>query len=97
MSLAPCGINCGEYEVCKTAGCGGCHAIQGKPFYIKDFGVEACPLYDCPVNNKGYHTCAECSELPCKIYHDWKDPSMSDEEHLNSIDERVKTLKNSLK
>ena len=96
MSLSPCGINCGEFEACKEAGCEGCHALQGKPFFLKDFGVETCPLYDCPVNKKGFQTCAACGELPCQIYHDWKDPSMTDEEHINSIAERVKTLKNSL-
>lgn len=97
MSLSPCGIKCGEFESCKSAGCGGCHAIKGKPFFLKDFGMEVCPLYDCPVNKKGYHTCAECPELPCKIYYDWKDPSMSEEAHINSINERVKVLKSSIK
>ena len=96
MSLSPCGINCGEFEACKTAGCGGCHAIQGKPFFLKDFGVEVCPMYDCPVNKKGYKSCAECSELPCQIFYDWKDPSMTDEAHINSINDRVKILKDSL-
>ena len=96
MTLAPCGINCGEYEACQAAGCSDCNSIQGKPFYIKDFGMETCPLYDCPVNQKGYATCGECSELPCNIYYDWRDPSMSDEEHLNSINERVDRLKTSI-
>ena len=95
MSLSPCGINCGEFEACKEAGCSDCHSIQGKPFYIKEFGLETCPMYDCPVNQKGYQTCGECDELPCKIYYDWKDPSMSDEEHINSINERVARLKSS--
>ena len=97
MSLSPCGINCGEFEACKEAGCGGCHEIKGKPFYIKDFGIEVCPMYDCPVNKKGYKSCAECPELPCQIFYDWKDPSMTDEAHINSINERVKILKDSLK
>ena len=96
MSLAPCGIICGEYEACKEAGCSDCRAIQGKPFYLKEFGMEVCPMYDCPVNKKGLNSCAECEELPCDIYYDWKDPSMSDEDHINSINERVKALKASL-
>jgi len=96
MSLSPCGISCGEFEVCKEAGCRGCREIQGKPFFLKDFGVEVCPMYDCPVNKKGFTSCAECPKLPCKIYYDWKDPSMTDEEHINSINERVKILKASL-
>lgn len=89
--LAPCGANCTECPYEKD--CGGCFAISGKPFYIKDFGMDACPLYDCPVNKKGYRTCGECPELPCKSFYDWKDPSMSDEAHIQSIEERTKALR----
>ena len=95
MMLSPCGIDCESCPFFKD--CGGCGKIKGKPFYLKDFGFETCPLYDCPVNKKGYRTCAECSELPCKIFYDWKDPSMTDEEHINSINERTRILKSSLK
>jgi hypothetical protein len=94
MTLALCGIDC---ESCDSFdSCGGCYKIEGKPFYIKDFGMEVCPLYDCPVSKKGYKSCAECSELPCQLFRDWKDPSVSDEVHLNSINERVRILKDSL-
>ena len=94
MILAPCGIDCETCDYFKD--CGGCHAIKGKPFYLKDFGVEVCPMYDCPINKKNYKSCAECHDLPCKIFYDWKDPSMTDEAHLNSINARVKVLKESL-
>ena len=67
-----------------------------RPFYLANFGVETCPMYDCPINKKGYKSCAECSELPCKIFYDWRDPSMTDEAFTNSINERVKNLKDSL-
>ncbi|MCL2632750.1 MAG: DUF3795 domain-containing protein [Coriobacteriia bacterium] len=93
MLLAPCGIDCETCDYFKD--CSGCHAIEGKPFYLQDFEVEVCPLYDCPVNQKGLKTCGECAELPCKIFFDWRDPSMSDEDHLKSIDDRVKVLKES--
>jgi len=94
MLLSPCGINCESCDFRKN--CSGCYNIKGKPFYLKDFGVEVCPLYDCPVNKRGYKSCAECPELPCQIFFDWKDPSMTDEAHITSINERVKTLKSSL-
>jgi hypothetical protein len=93
MNLSPCGIKCGEFEACKSANCGGCHAIKGKPFYLKDFGVEVCPIYDCAVNKKGYHTCGECEQLPCEIIYGWKDPSSSDEEHAQSIKHNAALLK----
>ena len=91
MLLSPCGIDCESCEYAES--CSGCFAIEGKPFYIKDFGMEVCPLYDCPVNQKGYKSCGECPDLPCQLFYDWKDPSMSDEEHINSINARVKALK----
>lgn len=91
MYLSPCGINCHECQV-KESCSGDCHASEGKPFYIKDFGFEVCPMYDCAVNQKGYKTCAECPELPCKTYYDWKDPDMTEEEHIQSINDRVKLL-----
>ena len=93
MLLSPCGIDC---ETCEFAeSCGGCFAIKGKPFYLKDFGMEVCPLYDCPVNQKGYKSCAECPDLPCQLFYDWRDPSMSEEAHINSINARVEALKES--
>ena len=95
MLLSPCGIDCGSCEYHEGCG-GGCHEIMGKPFYLKDFEVDVCPLYDCPVNKKGYKTCGECPELPCQLFYDWKDPDMSDEAHLDSINERVSLLKESI-
>ena len=91
MLLSPCGINCEECPVKNE--CEGCNACGGKPFYLKDFGVDVCPMFDCAVNKKGYKTCGECPELPCQIFYDWKDPSMTEEAHLQSIKERVELLK----
>ena len=93
MLLSPCGIDC---AVCPMKDkCGdGCQVCGGKPFFIKDFGVETCPIYDCSVNKKGYKTCGQCDEVPCKIFFDWKDPSMSDEEHRKAVNTNVALLKN---
>ena len=92
MLVAPCGVDCGGCP--EKEGCGGsCRASEGKPFYIKDFGFEVCPLYDCAINKKGYTTCGECAELPCQLFYDWKDPSMSEEAHLQSIKDRTEALK----
>ncbi len=93
MSVAPCGLICESCSFTESCG-GGCHEGGGKPFYIKDFGVEVCPMYDCAVTQKGYTTCGECAELPCQIFYDWRDPSMSEEQHLQSINARVEALKN---
>jgi len=95
MYLSPCGVKCKECPLAEKCG-GTCHDLAGAPFYVKDFGLEVCPIYDCAVNKRGLETCATCDELPCQIYSDWRDPEMTDQAHLDSITERVKTLKASL-
>jgi len=92
MLLAPCGVNCEECTFKESCG-GSCFECGGKPFYVKDFGFEICPLFDCPVNKKGYRTCGECPDLPCQLFYDWKDPEMSEEAHIKSINDRVAALK----
>ena len=97
MYIAPCGstfcVKCEQREAC--GGC--CHAGKGKPFYISNFNVETCPIYDCAVNKKGYKTCAECPELPCQIIYGWRDPSNTEEEHRHSVEINVERLKKTLK
>lgn len=92
MIMSPCGIDCDGCPLKESCG-GDCLSIKGKPFYIKDFGIEICPLYDCAVNKKGFKTCGECSDLPCQLFYDWRDPSMSDEAHIQSINDRTEVLK----
>ena len=44
-------------------------------------------------NIKGYKSCGECSELPCGLILGTRDPSMTEEEFMKTVDERVKRLK----
>lgn len=91
MLLSPCGIDC---ETCKDYGiCGGCRAAKGKPFHIRDYGMEICPHYDCAVNKWGYQTCGECPGLPCRLFYELVDPSVAEETQAAFIDERVRILK----
>ena len=92
MVFSPCGIDCDECPFKEQCG-GDCFACEGKPFYIKDFGIETCLIYDCAVNQKGFKTCGECDELPCQIWYEWKDPEMTEEAHLQSIKDRAELLK----
>ena len=95
MYLAPCGsIYCEKCDSKEQCG-GGCRMCEGKPFYLSNFGVEVCPIFDCSVNEKGYVTCADCENLPCQLFYDWKDPSNTHEEHIQSMNERIKLLKRS--
>lgn len=91
LDVSPCGIDCRTCHDYET--CGGCRVIGGKPSWLSYFGKAVCPEYDCPVRVKGAWDCGACKDLPCKTYYDQKDPSMTDEEHLANLRERVKTVK----
>jgi hypothetical protein len=92
MLLSPCGINCSECPIGENCA-GGCRVSGGKPFYIESFDVEVCPIFDCAVNKNSYETCAECSDLPCQLFFDWRDPDMTQEEHNKGIEENVVVLR----
>ncbi|WP_368183500.1 VOC family protein [Anaerotruncus rubiinfantis] len=90
--LSPCGVDCagcGQYP----AECPGCNAIEGKVYWARYIGQEACPEYTCPVNEKGLRSCGECRELPCRQFYEMQDPSVSDEQHQKEIEERVARLR----
>ncbi|MFZ5974848.1 MAG: DUF3795 domain-containing protein [Bacillota bacterium] len=72
--------------------CPGCEEVSGRPFWTEHIGGEACPMYAC-CDGKAYANCGECGEMPCKIWYEMKDPSWTDEEHINSINERIGNLK----
>jgi hypothetical protein len=68
--------------------------MTGKPFWTTEATENGiCPLYDCSINKKMFNNCGECSDLPCKIFIDLKDPSISDSEHQKSIKQRVTNLR----
>lgn len=90
--VSACGLDC---EACFAypSDCTGCHAEQGRPSWLSDTELESCPLYDCPVNQRGYADCGSCPELPCQQYFELRDPSLSPEEHEKGIIERVRLLR----
>jgi hypothetical protein len=45
------------------------------------------------VNTRKYRNCGGCSELPCKMYREMKDPNTTDEEHQRSILRRIMALR----
>jgi len=89
--LQVCGANCEECTSFKKE-CQGCDVIQGKVFWAEYVGKEVCPMYQC-CKDKALDHCGGCAELPCKMWYEIKDPNWSDEEHINSINERVRLLK----
>jgi hypothetical protein len=97
--ISVCGINCAaacadcnKHEELKSNPCKGCNAIEGKIFWTKYLNLEVCPIYTC-VKEKQLKHCGECAQMPCKIYSDMKDPNMSEEQHRQSIKDRVEALK----
>ena len=93
MNLSACGLLCDECEFYNKE-CNGCFAVNGQTFWAKEMVPDkTCPLFNCSVNVKGYHSCGGCDELPCKMFREMKDPNSSDEEHQLSLVQRVKRLK----
>jgi hypothetical protein len=73
--------------------CTGCVAAEGKIFWTQFMNLDTCPIYDCCRNEKKLTHCGVCAELPCQIYFATKDPTMTEEAHLKSIEDRVVVLK----
>lgn len=92
IMLSACGILCDECEFLGK-NCQGCSEVQGKPFWVEEMKVANCALYDCCVNQRSFKHCGHCESLPCKIFFEYKDPSMSDEEHAQGVKMRVDRLK----
>lgn len=90
--LSPCGVDCGICSEFQKS-CAGCREIGGEVFWAEFMGKKVCPMYDCPVNEKKLNHCGECENLPCQHFYDCKDPSITDEEHEKSINERVELLR----
>ena len=91
-NLAPvCGLYCGTCEYFNNQ-CQGCGNVEGKPFWTVQMEVEACPLYDCCVNQKQLEHCGLCNEFPCKTFTDLRDPSLSDEKAKQALHARENEL-----
>lgn len=92
MLLSACGLICDECEYFNKT-CTGCIDVKGSTFWAKEMVPgKVCPMYDCAVNKKELKNCGGCSELPCKLFYDMKDPKSTDEEHQKSIGVRVTLL-----
>ena len=89
-TLSCCGTECTECEFYGTM-CKGCNASSGKVFHAPE--GQACPIYECSINQKKLGGCGACSNVPCDIWRRTKDPSFSEEEFEQNILERVNRLK----
>lgn len=94
--ISVCGVYC-ETE-CKAYPheCKGCNQIKGKVSWAKFYNKTVCPIYEC-VKTRKFKTCFECDKLPCKIWHETRNPELSDEELKQEINWRISNLKKSSK
>lgn len=92
--LSVCGCECSDCDYFEKKECKGCNQVQGKVWWIGYVNAASCPIYDCVNNTKKVDSCGLCSELPCKLWYDLKDPNLTDEQHNQSIVERAERLKN---
>jgi hypothetical protein len=91
--LSVCGCNCLACDYLKKSKCNGCDQVEGKVWWANFVSKSVCLIYECVVDLKKIDNCGICSDLPCQIWRDLKDPSYTDEQHENSINERVVILK----
>ncbi len=85
---------CGS--ACRTCGCygslcKGCNETRGRVFHAPE--GRACPIYACAVEQKELKSCKTCGSLPCEIWMQTKDPSMSQEAFERNVKERAERLK----
>lgn len=90
LELSCCGTNCKKCNYYSTT-CKGCNESSGKVFYIPS--GKTCPIYNCSIQKQKFVNCAECEKLPCSIWNSTKDPSFSDQEFEQNIQERIQNLK----
>lgn len=90
--ISVCGLDCSACYCFEAKMCIGCSACEGKVFHCAE--GEACAIYDCCVNKRGFADCSQCSDVPCDIWRSTRDPKLTDEEFEKGISDRLACLKN---
>ena len=89
-TVSCCGTECANCDYYGTM-CQGCNASFGKVVHAPE--GQACPIYECTINQKKLKGCGACSNVPCDIWRKTKDPSFAEEEFEQNIQERVNRLR----
>ncbi|MDY6843980.1 MAG: DUF3795 domain-containing protein [Thermodesulfobacteriota bacterium] len=87
----PCGLLCKDCDYLHKQ-CEGCGHMKGKPFWITETNMHICPIYDCCRNTKQLEHCGLCEYLPCQVFVELRDPSLSDKEFYKSLQNRKEKL-----
>ena len=90
MDISCCGTDCGS---CGLRGnlCQGCNESSGKVFHAPE--GRACPIYECCRSEKKYDSCGACDQLPCGTILGTRDPSLSEDEFMKTVSDRVARLR----
>lgn len=92
MLFGVCGCLCSECRIFKKE-CEGCYAISGKPCWLPEVGLTVCDFYECAVLDKGLTHCGYCASIPCDKFWANKNPTWTEEQHKQIVEERVLLLK----
>ena len=90
LGLSACGTDCSG---CPLHGntCAGCNEACGKVFHAPE--GKACPIYACCAGRHRFATCGDCDQVPCGVWQEIRDPSMTDAQFRKSVEDRVSALK----
>ncbi|UAL08342.1 MAG: DUF3795 domain-containing protein [Candidatus Methanogranum gryphiswaldense] len=90
--ISCCGIDCSQCENYPDS-CKGCSIQKGHVYWTVNVSLNVCPIYGCCRQKKQMDHCGLCKQVPCNIWKEMKDPSWTDEQHQESIDQRLVSLK----
>lgn len=90
--IACCGKSC---STCPSHGthCKGCTITSGEPCWAAQVNLKTCYFYSCCVLDKQLQHCGECNELPCPLFYALQEPSISEKEHFQNVEDRVARLR----
>ncbi len=94
IGLSCCGTDCLKCSFYGST-CQGCNESCGKVFHASK--GKACPIYECAVIKNKRANCCDCDQIPCDVWLNTKDPRMTDEQFMSSVEERRNCLKNKCK
>ncbi len=91
--MSVCGCVCSDCEYLKKSECSGCFKIKGKVWWASYISATVCPIYACVIDKKKINHCGRCPEIPCQLWRDLKDPNYTDEQHEESMRNRIENFK----
>ncbi|HWQ65615.1 MAG TPA: DUF3795 domain-containing protein [Methanospirillum sp.] len=86
-----CGLWCDDCTHFEEE-CPGCSETGGCTFWTEFVDIDACPVYSCCVEEKGLAHCGFCDKMPCDLYTRFRDPEMTEEDQIKSLENQRQEL-----